>query len=480
MPDYFFKQSKLLLAVLGYEQRAYWRGFARAGLRAGNQGIILIIGALVLGRYLMVLRTAALNVSRADTALLEALLGVVFLAWLFPVAGIQRDSFSARKWSHLPLAIRDRFIIHTLSLMIPPIAWLILLGSLAICYPLSRAPRPQAAVVAGFLFITMSWLIGITISRLITIPIWRKLLWLVLLLLISAFIVVGQSLKSFTPLVLVTGAATGSRTWFAILTLVMLTVLAGVAAYWSFRVSLIAEGHTTLRRRRFVSLILPGRLGGLVGKDFRYFRRLLDFHLGFAVTFLAHFYLINALTPSLSLFSAFLIMVFLANAALAFNSFGLDTQPGLSRYTIIPVSGRSILLSKNLAYVMVLSVQVVPMLFLAAWRLGIGASLLGLLEALALASAYLTWGNWMSVTHPLKMHFYRFANSGAALADAIAGIFFGSLPGILIIYFLNRLDHMAGPIALLLLLHGVLYWFSLVRFGGRFESRRELVAQVLS
>src|SRR5262245_57808868 len=117
-----------LLTLLGYEQRAFWRGFARAGLRAGNQGIVLLIGAILLGKYLLVLRTAGLNVARGDTVLLESLLGVVFVTWLFPVAGIARDSLSGRKWSHLPLSLKDRFIIRVLSLMIPPVAWMVLLG----------------------------------------------------------------------------------------------------------------------------------------------------------------------------------------------------------------------------------------------------------------------------------------------------------------------------------------------------------------
>jgi len=47
----------------------------------------------------------------------------------------------------------------------------------------------------------------------------------------------------------------------------------------------------------------------------------------------------------------------------------------------------------------------------------------------ASAGAYLAWGNWMSINYPLKMEFYRFASSGAALADALAGVVFGSLPG---------------------------------------------------
>jgi hypothetical protein len=87
----------------------------------------------------------------------------------------------------------------------------------------------------------------------------------------------------------------------------------------------------------------------------------------------------------------------------------------------------------------------------------------------------------MSVNHPLKMRFFRFANSGAALADAMAGILFGSMPGVLMIVLVNRQTTSAtAGIALLLVLYGGLYWLSLVRFGRRFEQSEERIASLLS
>jgi len=59
-------------------------------------------------------------------------------------------------------------------------------------------------------------------------------------------------------------------------------------------------------------------------------------------------YLVTAAIPSRGIFLAFIGLVFLLGAALPFNNFGLDTRVGLARYLLLPLGGRSILLSKNL------------------------------------------------------------------------------------------------------------------------------------
>jgi hypothetical protein len=247
------------------------------------------------------------------------------------------------------------------------------------------------------------------------------------------------------------------------------------------RLSLETTVSRNVARSGLVVFRFPGRLGGLIAKDCRYFRRLLDIYLGVPVVVAGCVYLLSAETPTQSIFLAFISIVFLLGAALPFNNFGLDTRAGLTRYTLLPLSGRSILLSKNLAYLIIMSVQTIPLLLVSAWRMGIVTGILGLIAATASSGAYLAWGNWMSVSHPLKMRFYSFASSGAALADALAGVVFGSLPGILIIYLLQVQSARATVlIAAVELLFTVLYWFSVTRFGGRVERQRETIARALS
>src|SRR5262249_34080784 len=152
------------------------------------------------------------------------------------------------------------------------------------------------------------------VSHLLTISVWRKLLWsaLCLFLLAIGFTMTRHSaLPLFSPARLVADAALGQRTWFALPVLAGISLFAGVGAIWSFRSSLVSTARDTFSRKRFASLTLPGQLGGLVAKDFRYFRRLLDFHLGIAVTLLGHVYLLSAGTPNVNIFLSLLIVVFL-------------------------------------------------------------------------------------------------------------------------------------------------------------------------
>jgi len=72
------------ITIIRYQGRAFWRRLSRGGkASAGNQGIVLIIFGLGFIRYLMFLRTAALNLSVGKTGLLEKLLLAIFVAWLF-------------------------------------------------------------------------------------------------------------------------------------------------------------------------------------------------------------------------------------------------------------------------------------------------------------------------------------------------------------------------------------------------------------
>ncbi|MBC8032151.1 MAG: hypothetical protein H7Z16_18855 [Pyrinomonadaceae bacterium] len=492
--------------IIGYEWRAYWRRFSRAGLRS-NQGIILFLSVLIAFKYLLLLRTTAVDVANGNSRLLVQLLTAIFLVWLFPLAASGRDTLGSRKWLHLPLSLRERFMVRAISLLIPPSAWLVLVGSFAILYPLAHAHNSGAGIVAGLLFIAIAWLTGLTISHLLNSSAWRIFCWAAALAVLSVggvyLIKDGepQALLSFTfsPAMLVARAATrnwgsvgalgdggaATATWFSPLTslttLATLAFVAGLAALWSFKKSLAGVSEAGGSRTPIVSLTLAGRLGGLVAKDFRYFRRLLDAYLGVAAAVLACLYLTLADEASRGILLSFIVVVFLCNAALAFNNFGLDNRSGLDRYALLPLNGRAILLSKNLAYLMIVGVQLFPILVLAGWRLGLTASAFGLVEAAALAFAYLAWGNWMSINHPLKMQFFRFANSGAALVDEMGGMIFGSLAGILIIYLLHRQGAEAGGgIALILLVTGALYFVSVARFGGRLAQKRERIAEALS
>lgn len=479
-----------ITAIALAQWRGFWRRFRRAGnLNAGNQGILLIISVLLLVRYLQSLHRVASELPKGNARLLESLLMGIFLVWLFPLA-TTRLSISPRKLLHWPLTPLDLFAVKIVTLFIPPFSWIILVGSLGICYPLLRAKNPLAGVAAALLFVLWSALVGLTIAHLLPIKFWRRMLFAALLLAgVGIFFLVNRdgvaglvALSAFLPSALVARAATGNQSLLAVGELSLLTTVTLLAGFWSFKQSL--ETTQSRRSQKFTSFnssILAGPVGGLAAKDFRYFRRLLDPYLGVLAAALGTLYLVAAQEPSIELFQLCVLIVFLPNTPLAFNSFGLETRAGLDRIRLMPLNGSTVLLSKNLAFVMIMAVQLAPMVLLASWRLGLLSGLLGIVEAAALSATFLVWGNWMSLNHPIKMQFFQFSNSSGLIVEALAGLMLGSLPGMISIYLLHTEGLSAAwKLILVLLVSLSIYLAALVYFSSRFEQKQDRILNAIS
>jgi hypothetical protein len=474
--------------LISYQWRAYWRRFMRSGrLTAGNQGLTLIVSGLVLVKYAQKLAVASRELSLHRTSLFEVLLGGIFFAWLLAFTSRDRSEDTPR-FLALPLSLRELLFIRACSLLTPPYIWLLLCGSLAICYPTSFARRPLLGSVAAITFIAFSFACGFTISNLLGIQLWRRVLGISGLVLsaVSGFYLVRNpkaletDLPSFPPMRFVGIAATTERLSVALLMIALLAVFAAVgywAALFSFKASLHLSSARNQRRKPLLDLRIPGALGGLIAKDIRYFRRLLDIYLALPVIGAGCFYLIAVETASLDIVIIFLAAIFLPNSPLAFDCLGLDRVQGLERYSLLALTGKSILISKNLAYVALLFVQTVPLIFLSAIRLGVTGGAFAFVTAISLACAYLAWGNWMSVNHPVKLNFFRFSSSTSSLLDGVAGVMFSTSPAVLIVFLL----HSSPPYILLTpLTFGVLYAFSLVLAGKRFSRNTEKIARALS
>jgi len=480
-----------LASIVRCQWRAYWRRFSRArNLTVGHQGISLIITILIVFKYLRLLGSASVDLARGNTTLIQSLLAGIFLAWLLLPISNSRAGISFRGLLHLPLSVRDLFVIRIVSLLITPYSWVIIAGSLTICYPLAHAPRPWSAITAALLFIAMSCSTGLAIAHLLSFAVWRRVLFAVLVLLCGAvsYVLSYKDVARFPqffrvfPTGLVTGAAVGKNPILMIGSLLMLNVLTVAAAWWSFRQSL-GNTHKAGPRRRLDSILfrLPGAAGGLAAKDFRYFRRLLDPYFGLLAAALCCLYLVGSDAPSVSVVWISLVIIFIPAASLAFNSFGLDKRSGLERYALLPLSGATIMRGKNLAVLLIIGIQVCPIILLASWRFGLLAGALGLVEAASLAATYLAWGNWMSITFPARMQFFRFAPAGGALPEVIAGLAIGSLPGILVVYVLATNAAQAIWVApLILLLCGIVYLLATIRSGMRFEQQRERIVRSIS
>jgi hypothetical protein len=147
-----------------------------------------------------------------------------------------------------------------------------------------------------------------------------------------------------------------------------------------------------------------GKLGGLVNKEQRYYRKTFHLWLGLLLTLICSFALVKNTIPPIVLVTAILLILNF-NLELISNLFGWDRVPEINRYLLLPLRGRDILLVKNLGIAAIVAVQLLPLLLLAGWRFGWVIAGVILIEVLALLLAHLAWGNLCSVGYPHKEQF---------------------------------------------------------------------------
>jgi len=476
-----------IAAILRFQWRAYWRRFQRKGnLTTNNAGVWLLFGGIGIVRYLQQLPGVASQIARGETKRFEALLLAVFLVWMFPVMGETWRSISSRSLLHTPLTSTHLYFLRLCSVFVSPASWVVGACSLALVYPIAKAAHPLAGLAALLLFVLFSFAMSLTIAHALTSAYVRKIL-------LGAVIVVSALLGAFWfasgkamtwsfawwPNQLVAGAAVTRNRLVPVAVLTLMTVATFGLSFWSFIQGLESGG--TRRSQRFAVLRwvdFPGRFRGLLKKDLRYFMRLLDVYFTLPVVILFIYYLVSTPEPSAAIFRVVVLILFLPCMSLADNLFGLDSPNGLDRYALFPLSGRDILLSKNLALAMVLIILSGAIFPFALWRFGVGLTALGIVELLLVGLAYLSWGNWMSVRQPYRMQFYRFS-AGGSPADAVIGVFFGSVPGVIMIYLLYREDTgVVWKMCLMMVAYFALYYASLTRSGHRFEERLEAIREL--
>jgi len=477
-----------IAAVLRFQWRAYWRRFQRAGnLTTNNAGVWILFGGMGVFKYLQQLPGVGAQLARGETTRYQTLLVGVFLVWMLPVMGESWRSISSRGLLHTPLTSRELFFIRLGSIFVSPASWIIAACSLALVYPLARAAHPLTGVIALLVFILFSLAVGLTIAHVLGNAHMRKLL---IGLIVALSVVVGVAWlakeKGITgsfawwPTTLAARAAVESNALVPLTALAVITVAAFALASWTFTRSLQFAGSRRSQRFTLLGrLEFPGRLGGLVKKDLRYFTRLLDLYFALPVVILFVNYLVWTSDPSPAIFRVVLVVLFLTCLSTAGNVFGLDNPLGLDRYSLFPLSGRDILVSKNLAFVLLFGILGAAIFPFALWRFGVRVTALGVIELILLMLAYVSWGNWMSVRDPYKMQFYRFS-AGGSIADALMGLLFGSLPGVIVIYLLHQENSRASWLIVpLTASYLVLYYLSVARSGRRFEQQREHIRNAL-
>jgi hypothetical protein len=478
-----------ITALLKFQWRAYWRRFHRGGnLGARNVGLLVLIGGIAVIRYLQQLPLTATQLAKGETARYEVLLIAFFVVWLVPVMGESKRPILSHNLLHLPLTTNELFLIRLGSVFCSPVTWIIVAASMVLGYPLAFAPHPVIGIAALLTFLLSALFTSLVLTHLLQSAFVRKLLLGALLaasvagalLWLQRRTDIAALLKSILPNRLAAAAAVSSPPLRSIAVLAGLAALSAVLARWSFILTL--QPRETRRSQRSAllgALQFPGKLGGLIKKDLRYSSRLLDLYLALPLVILFNVYLASNPAPSAIVFVIVVALLFFPSIAIAFNSFGLDSSPGLDRYALLPLSDKEKLFSKNLSFAAVMLVLFLTILPLTVWKLGVRVGLLGLIELFAVGLAYLSIGNWMSVRQPYKMQFYRFASGGSPV-DALMGMLFGSIPAAVTVYLLARGDRgVFWKITVITIVYLAICFYSLSRSAHVLQNQREEIRRAV-
>lgn len=173
--------------------------------------------------------------------------------------------------------------------------------------------------------------------------------------------------------------------WIAILLLIFKAGAASAVAF--LLIALAVQAISTFSSYIFVRLPeidplrhmphLPIRLDGLTGLAARQITTTLDFHLALILSLggCAYRWIPSSTDPDA--FPILALFVALALSTYAQRTFGMDSASAISRYRLVPLRGWQIVLAKDLAYLGILTLLVLPLSLSAGLTFGMVALSIG-------------------------------------------------------------------------------------------------------
>lgn len=445
---------------------SYWRGRKGRGFwHNANAAAPVVLAVLLLpGHAVRCVEIAGLlrdpATARGGGVMLEILLLGLLLAWLF--APLLMSSTVGRgagiplsRLAVLPLRASQAYLAIGLSMVIQPVYWLLAAMSFLCWIPIAALPSPMLGAVAGALFFVvcslLAWTIGHIEAAVFTSRRAREVMMLVMsLLLLSVWILaradferddagywfdmkgrrvllldregekgVLARLTHATPSAWVRDAGEGRAVGLIPLTLV--SGAAAAAGAWALRRRMLhpTAGGAEGRRKRSIAgpRWLRPPLGPAVEKELRYLMRTLDSLLCFLVGIATAVVLI--LRPEIPAWGAYLAAAFalFSEIAMPANAFGLDAR-AVDRYRLLPLAGRDVVLSKNVAYFALVAMQTAPIWLAQGIRHGPFAGLAVAAGTGVLVMMQVLWGNGVSLRAPAPRAFYSFDGG-----DQLGGLF---------------------------------------------------------
>ena len=474
------------LALAPYMWRAWWRKQKQRGVWHGaNTTMVIILASLVMFAVLVgsAFALKSLNSGAIDRGMIvfEVCLNLVLMTWLVVPIMVGTTTAEGRglqpvRMGHYPLGLGNLWAIGMLGHLIQPVYWILVGMSACVLLPMLRVAEPMAGLVAGLLFLLFSsllaWSVELFGGALFSSRHGREMMMLgVLILLVPAFLLVSgdyeltdgvltfslfdhnwlllsadasegllTKVRLLSPAVWVSGAAKGVAVGRGILLLSLATGLSAILSVVSLRRVMLHPPSSLSGGKRSLRSIdpvrgLPAELGPLVIKELRYLTRTLDHLLGVAMGLVAVVWIFIRPEHLPYILPLAAVSIIYNELAIPLNIFGLDGL-GADRYRLLPLTGRQVLLTKNLAYFALVGIHLIPLLAIGVFK---GAWMLTLATVLAAGAVCLVTaagGNMASIHSPAPRAFFNFdskeqAGGGLALFLAAllwvvpAGMFFG-------------------------------------------------------
>ena len=464
--------------ILRYQWRAFWRRVLRTGQLKFYLTLLTLLGWVTAVTLPDTLSRAAGELAAGQTESMDRLLLALCLLWLVVLGENLNVSLSSDRLRRFPLDVRSLLTLTLFSRFLSPMAWLATIVSLVALSPLLSARHPVLGSLAAVFFFALTIGVGMTVFQPLGIARWPAML----LVAVVALGAVAMAFMAANPATLVTAVAIATTPYAMAVPMATLLVSGAAAWYvflWSFRRSFHAGTSERTARRATSIARLPGRLGPLVHKEQRAFSRVLDLWMGLLLVLAAAALALAAYMSSTYRQAIFLIVCAL-NITVTMNGLGLDRPAGLTRYLILPIRGKDLLLAKNLALMVVVAVQLMPLLMVGAWRSGFVQLGGETMVASVLIVAHLAWGNVVSVFDPRRTEPHRFASPGDPLTMSVSALV-GSTPGVAVIVLLRYESWVTALAIAAIVLLTLAAYVNLLRYAGRsFERRIETISERLA
>lgn len=517
---------RVALLLLPYMWRAWWRKLEMRGVWHGaNTAAVTALALLgligVVFSSVFALESLREGAVPRGMMMLEGCLNAVLMGWLFVPVMVGATTAEGRglqpvRMGQFPLRPGDLLLIGLMGRLVQPVYWILAATSLCVFLPLSAVARPWIGVAAGLLFVAFSallaWSVELFGSALFSSRRGREMMMLGVLLLMLPLAVVlnsdfdledgdltaalgGHSVlllnedaseglflqgRVVSPSRWVIQAAGGREPVVGFLLLAVVTAASAWLALASLRRVMLHPPGSLRARKGATSAIgplrgLPVTLGPLVIKEIRYLSRTLDHLMAVGLGIAALAWILLRPDHMRFVLPLAALNIVLNESAIPLNNFGLD-GPGADRYRLVPLSGREVLLTKNLAYFFLVAIHLIPVVLAGILK---GGSVLALATVLATAAVCLVTaagGNVVSIKSPSPRAFFNFDSkeqTGGGLALFLAALVWLVPAGVYFGLIWIGIWAVVLGMTVLLAAAGLVYWLWLPHSGEAFDQSGE-------